>query len=195
MNSQDRKNDLIMVLKNAGWNEKRTIKNKIENSTLYEIIPAKVLDFLCEFGELTIHAENRLETMSVHSSNFDYKKAFDFYSLNTYKIGDEIDLSEDKDQDYYYSALIGLHLYPVAQLIEQNTVMMDELGNFYVITFIPELVWISNETFDALDKIIFGSSDVAIFNEHTMKWMAPIGKELSFFPPVNKKLTKNPWNF
>lgn len=185
--------DFTTVLRNAGWYKERSIKSKIKNTILYEIFPKKIQDFLCEFGELTIHAENKIDTMIIDTEYLNNKKAFDYQSSNIYKLHDEIDLSDDRSQNYYYSTLIGIQLYPVAKLIEQSTVFMDENGNFYTIDSLPQLIWISNETFDALTKIIFGSRDVAIFNEHTLEWMAPLGKELNKILPINPILKNNPW--
>lgn len=186
-------NDLKTTLINAGWHEGRSIKSKIENALLYQIFPAKIQNFLCEFGELTIHAENKIETIIIDIDHLNNKKVYDYYSLNIYKLHDEIDLTENKDQDYYYSALIGAQLYPVAELIEQSSVMMDEHGNFYIIDSLPQLIWVSNKNFDALNKITFGLRDIAIFNEHTLEWMTQVGKELEIILPVNPILKKNPW--
>ncbi|MFH6989455.1 SUKH-3 domain-containing protein [Flavobacterium collinsii] len=185
--------DFTSVLMKAGWYEERSIKNKIENTIVYELFPKKIQDFLCEFGELTIHAENKIETMTIDIEYLDDKKAFDYQSSNIYKFDDEIDLSEDRSLNYYYSALIGIQLYPVAELIEQSTVMMDEHGNFYIIDSIPQLIWVSNKTSDALAKIIFGLRDIAIFNEHTLEWMTQKRKELDIILPKNSILKKNPW--
>ncbi|MDW8851245.1 SUKH-3 domain-containing protein [Flavobacterium sp. MMLR14_040] len=185
--------DFTTVLINAGWYKGRTIKSKIENTILYEILPKKIQNFLCEFGELKIHAENRIATMIIDTGYLDNKKAFDYQFSNIYKLDDEIDLSDDRSQNYYYSTLIGTQLYPVAKLIEQSEVLMDENGNFYIIDSLPQLIWISNETFNALIKIIFGSGDVAIFNEHSMEWMTPLGKELNQNLPINPILKNNPW--
>ena len=186
-------NDLKTTLINSGWYKGRSIKSKIENTVLYKILPTKIQDFFCEFGELTIHAENKIETMIIDIEYLNNKKAFDYQSSNIYKLHDVIDLSDDRSQNYYYSTLIGTQLYPVAELIEQSSVMMDEHGNFYIIDSLPQLIWISNKTFDALNKITFGLRDIAIFNEHTLEWMIQVGKKLEIILPVNPILKKNPW--
>jgi hypothetical protein len=185
--------DLKTTLLDAGWYDGRSIRKNIANTLLYKIFPAKIQDFLSEFGDLKIHAENKIETMTIDTSHMDSKKVFDYHHFNVYKIGDKIDLSEDKSLVYYYSTLIGTQLYPVAELIEQCTVMMDENGNFYIINFLPELISVSNSTSDALTKIIFGSRGMAILNEDTLEWMPPIGKELEYTLPINPNLKINPW--
>jgi hypothetical protein len=189
----DTKENFIHVLKDAGWHQGRNIKSKIEDNPLYKLFPKNVQNFFCEFGGLTLHVENKFEIMAIYINHFSNPKAFEYYDSNTYRINDEIDLGKD-DLTYYYSTLIGLQLYPVAGLIEHNTVLMDENGNFYIIDFIPQLIWISNNTFDALVKIVLGSSDISILNEHTLTWMAPVGKELNHILPLNPLFRENnPW--
>ncbi|MBE8723975.1 SUKH-3 domain-containing protein [Flavobacterium hungaricum] len=184
--------DIKSVLKVAGWYEGRSLKSKIENTLVYQILPKKVQEFYCEFGDLTIHAENKIETMIINTTHFNDQKVFDYHSSLIYKIQDEIDLSKSEDL-YYYSTLVGTHLYPIGRLIEHNTLLMDENGNFYIIDFIPQLIWVSNNTFDALSIIIFGLGRFGIFNEHNMKWMFAKDEELLYNPPINPLLTENPW--
>ena len=131
--------------------------------------------------------------MIIDTSYLSNKDALDYQSSNIYKLHNKVDLSENRSLNYYYSTLIGIQLYPVAELIEQSNVFMDENGNFYTIDSLPQLSWISNETFDALTKITYGSKDIPIFNEHKMKWMAPVEKELNHILPVNPILKNNPW--
>lgn len=185
-------NNLTIVLNEAGWYKNRTIKTQIENTILYKIFPKKVQDFLCEFGNLIIHAEDKLETINTDTSYLNDTTLYNYY-LNSYQLDKKIDLTKNNDLEYYYSTLIGFQLYPVADLIEQSIVLMDENGNFYVIDSLPQLIWISDETFDALAKITFGTRDIAIFNEHNLEWMAPIEKELNRALPINPILKKNPW--
>lgn len=187
------KEDLITVVTNAGWHKGRNIGSKIENTILYKMFPKKVQDFLCEFGDLKIHADNKIQTITISTNHFNNKEVFDYHNDNAYKLNDKIDLTDDRNENYYYSVLIGLQLYPIAKLIEQSTLLMDENGNFYVINFIPELIWISNDTFEALSKITFGSMDVAIFNEHKMQWMVPAESNFLHTLPVNYIFKENPW--
>ncbi|WP_433829519.1 hypothetical protein [Flavobacterium anhuiense] len=84
-------------------------------------------------------------------------------------------------------------MYEIAGLTENNTVLMDENGNFYIIDFIPQFIWVSDNAFEALVKIVMGSGDMYILNEHTMKWMPPVGKELPHPLPINPLFEDNPW--
>ncbi|MCM0666538.1 SUKH-3 domain-containing protein [Flavobacterium tyrosinilyticum] len=188
----DKKELFKDALINAGWYEGRNIKNEIENNPLYKILPPKIQDFYCEFGGLTLHAENSLETMIINIDHFRNEKVVECNNFETYRINDEIDFEND-DLEYYYSTLIGTQLYYVAGLIENNSVHMDENGNFYIIDFIPQFTWVSDNAFEALTKIVVGSAYMYIFNEHTMKWMPPAGKELPHPLPINPLFKDNPW--
>jgi hypothetical protein len=188
----DKKELFRTTLINAGWYEGRSIKSEIENTPFYKILPPKIQDFYCEFGGLKLHAENMLETMIIYIDHFSNSRIIEYYNLETYKINDEIDFKND-DLEYYYSTLIGTQLYCVGGLIENNTVHMDENGNFYIIDFIPQFTWVSDNAFEALVKTVMGSMDMYILNEHTMKWMPPRGKELPRPLPITPLYKDNPW--
>lgn len=55
----DKKELFRTTLINAGWHEGRSIKSEIENTPFYKMLPPKIQDFYCEFGGLTLHAENK----------------------------------------------------------------------------------------------------------------------------------------
>lgn len=82
----DKKELFRTVLTNAGWYEGRSIKSEIENTPFYKMLPPKIQDFYCEFGDLTLHAENKIETMKIHFKIFNNPEAIKYYNTEGYKI-------------------------------------------------------------------------------------------------------------
>ena len=187
-----KQNAIKDILKKSGWEENRNISNQIKHTTLYKLYPQVINDFISSFGGLKI-SKDKFEEISIIGIDFFINStSFDNYEENIFDPSKNIDTHND-DDEYYYSVLVGKQIYFVAKLKENNKLMMDQDGRFYVHTFIPDFFWIANNPLQAFEKILFGSDDALILDEENLKWIPPIGKEISYQPPLNNKLTKNPW--
>ena len=103
-------------------------------------------------------------------------------------------ITNNENDEYYYSVLIGKQICFVAKLKENNRLMMDEDGRFYLRNFISDFFWIANNPIDAFEQLLFGTNNSVLLDETNLEWVPPIGKELPFQNlPLNDKLTKNPW--
>lgn len=149
-------------------------------------------DFISSFGGLKISKDNFEEISIIGVDFFNNSTSLANYEDNIFDPSENIDIDND-DDEYYYSALIGRQIYFVAKLKENNKLMMDQDGRFYVHTFIPDFFWIANSPIEAFEQILFGYKNATILHEESLKWIPPSGKEISYQPPLNNKLTKNPW--
>ncbi|MBF7089933.1 SUKH-3 domain-containing protein [Flavobacterium sp. ALJ2] len=193
MNLPSKQNEIIDILKKVGWKETRDISSQIRNIPLYELLPQPVNDFISNFGGLKITKDVFEEINIIGIDFFNNSIASEYYEQNTFHPSKDIDIA-NKNDEYYYSVLIGRQIYFIAKLKEGNSLMIDEDGRFYLHTFIPDFFWISNNAIQAFEKILFGSDDVLILDEENLKWIPPSGKEILYQPPLNNKLTKNPWS-
>lgn len=192
METLDKRQKLDAILHSSGWYPGRSIKSEVENSPIYLCYPKKIKDFIDEYGNLEVSYKG--ETIKTLGIVF-------FKNINLYKLYDDylFELSQpiniaNNDNEYYYSKLIGKFLFSVAGLTENNELLMDEDGRFYIYTFIPEFFWIANNPMDAFAYLLLlGENNTAILDEESLKWLPPVGKELICELPINKELTKNPW--
>lgn len=192
MNLPNRQSEIKNILEKAGWEENRNISHQIKDTTLYTLYPQVINDFISSFGGLKLSKDNFEEISIIGIDFFINSTSFDNYEENIFDPSKNIDTGNE-DDEYYYSALIGRQIYFVAKLKENNKLMMDQDGRFYVHTFIPDFFWIANSPMKAFEQIFFGYKNATILHEESLQWIPPNGKEISYQPPLNNKLTKNPW--
>lgn len=191
LNKEDK---IKIVLENSRWYPSRNID--IEHNDLYKLLPKKIKTFYCEFGGLAIsnkdfcqiHYEIDISITWLNNPQllYEYKKY-----LNLLK--EPINTSIDDDQ-YYFSKILGKSLLIVANSIQDDGdhLILDEDGNFYIHTIVPELMWISNNPIDAFKNLLFGG-DSYVLNEEKLQWISPKGTTQKYNPPINNELLKNPW--
>jgi hypothetical protein len=186
-------NDLKSILISAGWYEGRNTGAQLEDTPVYRIVPQSVISFVTEFGSLKINNDKALDQVEVVGADyFNSLEVYNYIKLNSFNNSDRIDTTNENDE-YYYSALIGKQIYFVARLKEGNNLMMDEDANFYILTFIPEFIWIAKKAEVAIHRILFGFNAPLLLNEQTLKWVPSVGEKLSYDPPLNDTLQSNPW--
>ncbi|MBL7816594.1 MAG: SUKH-3 domain-containing protein [Saprospiraceae bacterium] len=194
---------LFNKLKAAGWFEGRYIHSEKESTSLKEYFPTKILDFFREFGDLALKSDlsyishgTECFYMDMNIYGISMLNSINDNSINEeddrFNINDPINFGEDA-QYYYYSSLIGTNLFAVAGTKNSLGIYMDEFGNFYEITDITQLIWIANNPIDALEQLLYGTSDALELNEERLEWMGRINEPLKYNPPINKNLTENPW--
>ncbi|MFK7061509.1 SUKH-3 domain-containing protein [Flavobacterium oreochromis] len=194
MSFSKEQNKIMEILYEVGWNEERSIESQIKDTELYKLFPKKVIDFILNFGGLKVGGNNLFEEVSIVGVDyFNNSNVLEYIKENVFSPTEDIITSNENDE-YYYSVLIGRQVYFVATLKENNTLMMDEDGRFYVHTFIPDFFWIANNPIDAFVQLLIPSNNSVILNERSLQWLPPIGKELPLYElPLNNRLTKNPW--
>ena len=185
--------NLKSILVSAGWYEGRNIVSQLEPTPVYRIVPQSVINFVAEFGSLKINNDKALDQVDVVGADyFNSLEVYNYLKLNSFNSSDRIDTTNENDE-YYYSALIGKQIYYVARLKENNNLMMDEDANFYLLTFIPEFIWIANKAEEAIQCILFGFNAPLLLNEQTLEWIPSLGEKLLYRPPLNNTLQINPW--
>lgn len=194
--------DIEAILKRAGWFPSRSISQEILHLPLTQKLPKKVLDVFIEFGNLTFVARNNKNEIVYEVNMMSTTEMFHSESLlNLFENNEFEDIRSinielgHKNSIYYYSFLLGTQLYPICDLkIEQGILLMDELGNVYIIDGISNLTWIARDFLTGMERLLFNMRNGASFYEETLEWVFKEGEIPAFTPPTNKILNgKNPF--
>ena len=184
---------LLEKLKLAGWYEGRNVKNEVDSPYNSLIYPQNALDFFYEFGNLPIQNIPPLDSnlWRCPEMNFSFSaRTFNHYQYYKDNTPDLFHIDKNfEDLDYYYSVLIG-RLYFIFQGDEDNALYIDELNNFYILSYhIPSISWIGNNAMEVLYNIFFGGMPYLGLNEDTLEWELGFRSVATDYkPPINKDL-------
>jgi hypothetical protein len=184
---------IIELLKQSGWYEGRDMSSHIKNSSWISFLPKTVVDFYSSFMDLTICSQTKTECLTVDKveilSNF---QIANYYLELKEKLSNEIDTSND-DDGYYYSILLGTQIFSIGMLTDRNILYLDKYGNFYMHTHINTFHWIANSTENAFCYLFSGGGGSKILDESRLIWVQSKINPIDYIPPINEKLTENPW--
>jgi hypothetical protein len=187
------------ILAEAGWYPGRTIQLP-GNSLIAEQLPIAVKQFIAEFSGLNIRSyfeSNQLiqEIEILTAEDFFNLYTSDEFVSNKFSSELKVDITKgENDETYYYSALIGIQLYPVAHLREQGTLFIDEKNNVYELNFLPQLNWIGNGVLRGIETCLFRNNEYMALDDINMIWITKDGNPSTLSLPLNEVLDSiNPW--
>lgn len=184
-------------LRNAGWYEGRNISTHFSELPATSLLPRKVMEMLSEFGGLTLDAFDKdgkliqrieIPTPEEFYSYYDEKRCL----TENYFPGHTVDLKKGSEDDvYYYSVLLGVQIYPLADSAE-GQIYIDEHGNFYELNFLNDFYWVGHDIFHGLEKLLYGEGSALLLGGgKNIEW---IGEQKEYKPPLNQTLNGiDPW--